>query len=168
MVDFCPVVKWSAIQMVVWKLDWKKSVYGPKCPVFKWSTNSCDFTIWIPDTHTVGYSDESGIQVFYIQMVNVTVRLFNIPHGAKCLIIFLNWNFLWLEDLKWTKTSRLVSETTPTWASDRLCWDPLSLPPAIVEDSFLCDTARCVQIEASPCVSSARRSPCCGRQCWSC
>ena len=27
-----------------------------------------DFTIWIPDMYTVQYSDESGIQVFGIQM----------------------------------------------------------------------------------------------------
>ena len=57
MVDLCVVVKWSGIWMVVWKPDWKKPVYGPKCPVFKWFTNSLDFTIWMPDTHTVQYSD---------------------------------------------------------------------------------------------------------------
>ena len=42
--------------MVVWKQDWKKPVYGPKCPVFEWSAKSRDFTTWIPDTHTVLYS----------------------------------------------------------------------------------------------------------------
>ena len=35
MVDLCPVVKRSGIQMVVWKPDWKKPGYGPKCPVFE-------------------------------------------------------------------------------------------------------------------------------------
>ena len=35
------------------------------------TAKSCDFTIWIPDNHTVHYSDESGIQVFGIQMVTV-------------------------------------------------------------------------------------------------
>ena len=34
MVDLCPVVKWSGIQMVVWKPDLKKPVYGSKCQVF--------------------------------------------------------------------------------------------------------------------------------------
>ena len=53
------------------KTGLKKPVYGPKCPVFEQSVKSCDFTIWIPDTHTVWYSDESGIQVFSIQMVTV-------------------------------------------------------------------------------------------------
>ena len=52
--------------MVVWKPDWKKPGYGPKCSVFDWSR---DFTIWILETHTVWYSDESSIQVFGIQMV---------------------------------------------------------------------------------------------------
>ena len=56
---------------MVWKLDWKKPFYGSKLSVFKWSAKSRDFTIWIPDTHTVQYSDESGIQVFGIQMVTV-------------------------------------------------------------------------------------------------
>ena len=53
MVDLCPVVKWFGIQMVVWKPDRKKSVYGPKCLVFEWSAKSRDFTIWILDTRTV-------------------------------------------------------------------------------------------------------------------
>ena len=48
MVDLCPVVIWSGIQMEVWKLHWKKTVYGPKCLVFKWSAKLHDFTIWIP------------------------------------------------------------------------------------------------------------------------
>ena len=42
--------------MVVWKPDCQKPVYGPKCPVFKWSAKSCDFFIWILDNHTVQYS----------------------------------------------------------------------------------------------------------------
>ena len=72
MADLCPVLKGSSIWIVVWKLDQKKPVYGPKCLVFEWSAKSCDFTIWIPDTHTVRYSDESDIQVFGIQMVTVS------------------------------------------------------------------------------------------------
>ena len=48
----CLVVKWSGIWMVVWKPDWKKPVHGPNCR-----------HIWITDTHTVWYSDESGNQV---------------------------------------------------------------------------------------------------------
>ena len=57
--------------MVVWKPERKKAVHGLWCPVFKWSTKSCDFNIWILDTHTVWYSDESGIQMFSFQMVTV-------------------------------------------------------------------------------------------------
>ena len=53
------------------KTGLKKPVYGTKCLVFEWSANSCDLTIWIGDTHTVQYSDESSIQVFDIQMVTV-------------------------------------------------------------------------------------------------
>ena len=53
------------------KTGLKKPVYGPKCPVFKWSIKSRDFTIQISDTHTVQYSDESCILVFGIQMVTI-------------------------------------------------------------------------------------------------
>ena len=53
------------------KPKWKKPVYGPKCPIFKWSAMSPDFTIWIPDTQSIWYSDESGIWVSSIQMVTV-------------------------------------------------------------------------------------------------
>ena len=81
MVDLCPVVKWSGIQMVVWKPDWKKPVYGPKCLVFEWCAKSHDFTIWIADTHTVLYSDESSIRVLGIQMV--TVLLFGKWHPSS-------------------------------------------------------------------------------------
>ena len=59
MVDLWPVVKRSGIQMVVWKPDQKKPVYGPKCPVIEWSAKSRNFTIWITDTQTVRYS---GVQ----------------------------------------------------------------------------------------------------------
>ena len=78
MVDLCPVVKWPGIQMAWYsngglKTRLKKPDYGPKCPVFEWSDKSRDFTIWIPDTHTVWYSDESVIQVFSIQMATVVL-----------------------------------------------------------------------------------------------
>ena len=39
--------------VTIWILDNS----GPKCPVFNWSAKSRDFTIWIPDTHAVRYSD---------------------------------------------------------------------------------------------------------------
>ena len=42
--------------MVVQKANWKKPVYGPKFLVFEWSAKSHDFTIWIPDAHTIQYS----------------------------------------------------------------------------------------------------------------
>ena len=57
--------------MVVLKPDWKKLVYGKKCPVFEWLAKSRDFAIWIPDYYTEQYSAESGNQVFRIQMVTV-------------------------------------------------------------------------------------------------
>ena len=59
------VFKWgrfvSGCQMVRYsngglKTGLKKPDYGPKCSVFEWSAKSCDFTIWIPDTHTIQYS----------------------------------------------------------------------------------------------------------------
>ena len=62
------------------KTGLKKPVYGPKCLVFQWSAESLDFTLWNLDTHTVRYSDESGFQVFSVQMVTVytnTVRIWN-------------------------------------------------------------------------------------------
>ena len=58
----------------------KKPVNGPKCPVFKWSAKSRDLVISIPDTHTVWYSDESGFQVFSIQMVTVLVLFGRLLH----------------------------------------------------------------------------------------
>ena len=57
--------------MAVWKLDWKKTANGPKWLIIKWSPKSRDLPIWIPDTHTVRYSDESSLQVFSIWMVTV-------------------------------------------------------------------------------------------------
>ena len=53
------------------KTGLKNPVYGPKCTEFKWSAMSHDFNIWIPETHTVRYSDESSIKVFGIQMVTI-------------------------------------------------------------------------------------------------
>ena len=66
----------SGCQMVQYtndglKTGLKKPVYGPNCLVFKWSVKSCDFTIWIPDTPSVWYSNESSIRVSGIQMVTV-------------------------------------------------------------------------------------------------
>ena len=46
--------------------------YGPKCQVLEWSAKSCDFTIWILDTDTIRYLDESGIQVLGIQIITVS------------------------------------------------------------------------------------------------
>ena len=67
MVDLCPVVKCSSIQMVL-KNGLKKPVYGTKCLAFKWSAKSYHFIILILETRTVWYSDQSGIQVFGVQM----------------------------------------------------------------------------------------------------
>ena len=56
------------------KIGLKIACWWSKCMVFEWSAKSRDLTIWILDTHTVGYSDESGIQVFGIQMVTVVIK----------------------------------------------------------------------------------------------
>ena len=56
MVDLCPVVKMVWYSNGGLKTGQKKPVYGPNCPAFEWSTKSHDFTILIPDTHTVQYS----------------------------------------------------------------------------------------------------------------
>ena len=61
------------------KTGLKKACYGPKCTVFKWSTKSRDFIIWILDTHTVRYSDESNFKVFGIQIVIVQYE--RVPTG---------------------------------------------------------------------------------------
>ena len=53
----------------------KRPVYGPKCLVFKWFAKLHDFTIWMLGTKSVRYSDESGFQVFSIQMVTVILNL---------------------------------------------------------------------------------------------
>ena len=63
MVDLC-----TSIEMVVLKLDWKSLFMVQNV---EWSAKSCDFTIWIPDTHIVWHSEEYGNQVFEIQMVIV-------------------------------------------------------------------------------------------------
>ena len=64
----CQIVRYSNGSL---KTRLKKPVYAPKCQVLEWSPKSHDFTIWKPDNHTVQYSDESGIQVLFIQMVTV-------------------------------------------------------------------------------------------------
>ena len=51
-VSGCQMVRYSNGGL---KTGQKNPVYGPKCPVLKWSAKSCDLTIWIPDTHTVRY-----------------------------------------------------------------------------------------------------------------
>ena len=76
MVYLCLVVRWSGIGMVVWKPDWKKPVYGQRCPIFEWSAKSRDFTIWILDTHTVQYSgvwysDGNCIAVLFVSLIAI-------------------------------------------------------------------------------------------------
>ena len=83
MVYLCPVVKWSGIQMVVWKSDWKNYVSGPKC-----SAKSRDFNIWIPDTHTVQYSgvwySYGHWNVLHLQRIQFSSRHFIFyPHLMK-------------------------------------------------------------------------------------
>ena len=51
MVDLCPV--WFS--NVGLKTGLKKPVYGPKCPAFKWSAKSCDFTIRMLPVFVVCY-----------------------------------------------------------------------------------------------------------------
>ena len=61
----CTVVKWSSIQMVVWKPDWKKPVCGQKCPVCEWSGKSHYFTIWIPSPKVSGIQMNTVFSVRY-------------------------------------------------------------------------------------------------------
>ena len=64
LVDLCPVFKWFRCQMLVWKQDWKKLVYGPKCLVgqvtWLYHLNTrhpyCSVFIWIQYSG-VRYSD---------------------------------------------------------------------------------------------------------------
>ena len=75
------------------KTGLKKACLWSKCPVFESSAKSCDFTIWILDTHTVQYSDESSIHVFGIQMVTVfcNILLICLP---LVLLFCLSWFIL--------------------------------------------------------------------------
>ena len=85
-----PVVIWSGIWMVVWNPDWKKPVESPKCLVFEWSYKSPDFTIWIPDTHTVRYSGVQNSDGYcYHQYSNLSkvVLLTNAPFFKVILIL---------------------------------------------------------------------------------
>ena len=66
----CQMVRYSNGGL---KTGLKKPEYGPKCPVFKWSTKLCDLTIWIPDIHSVQYSDESGIHI-----ITVIIKILNL------------------------------------------------------------------------------------------
>ena len=63
MVGLCPFFQMVRYSNGGLKTGLKKLVTDQKCPVFEWSAKSRDFTIGIPDTHTVWYSDESGIQM---------------------------------------------------------------------------------------------------------
>ena len=84
MVDVRPVVEWSGIQMVVWKTE--KACLRYKMSGLEWSAicqswyitviqyeqvieESRDFTIWISDTHTIWYSDESGFQMVTVNEI---------------------------------------------------------------------------------------------------
>ena len=64
-----------------------------KCSVFIWSAKSYDFTIWIQYTHTVWYSDESGIQVFSIQMVTVFQNLIGFFKLSQVRLVNLMYYF---------------------------------------------------------------------------
>ena len=59
-----PVVKWSSIQMVIWKPVWKKPVME-----FEWSPSQVTLPFGYRTPISSGFSDESSIQVLGIQMV---------------------------------------------------------------------------------------------------
>ena len=106
MVDLCPVVKWSGIWMVVWKLDWKSPVYGPKCPVFKWSAKSRDYHLntghpnwlafrWIWYSG-VRYSDGYSTHNLFWDLLSIRLP-------AKLVVLSTRWrNYLttWLWQLR--------------------------------------------------------------------
>ena len=71
MVDLCPVFKWWFENRTENRTE-KKPVYGPKCPVLKWSHKSHDLTNHLNTGHPHRrYADESGIKVLGIQMVTL-------------------------------------------------------------------------------------------------
>ena len=70
--------------MVVWKPDRIRPVYDPKCPVFKWTAKSCDFTIWIPDTHSVRYSGVWYSDGYWNMFIELTFS----SHSVNFRLIF--------------------------------------------------------------------------------
>ena len=74
----------------IWKPDQKNVwfsnvssfwIVGFRIPtVFKWSAKSCDFTIWIQDTHTLWYLDESGIQM--VKVSDLMDQIYLLPQVA--------------------------------------------------------------------------------------
>ena len=79
MEDLSPVVKWSGIWMVVWKPDWIRPVYDPKCLVFKYPP----IHVTLPFEYQTPIL--SGIQVLGIQMVTVPQVVFKMS-AFGCLV----------------------------------------------------------------------------------
>ena len=95
MVDLCPVVKWSGIQMGVWKPDWEKALYGPKCLV-QWGSSTEQFRysdgLWSRPFETEFQNGRSKLGRFiynenlfiYIKQLRLAmVRFSNGPYHSK-------------------------------------------------------------------------------------
>ena len=92
------------------KTGLKKPVYCPKCPVFKWSARSPDFTIWILDNTVrylgVGYSNGCCICSWHFieywmhahDQITVAIRIpdFQIP---EFFLKLTGWVFEWWTNL---------------------------------------------------------------------
>ena len=107
-----PISLWATKHNLVKLKIW---LNGTKFPVLEWSAKSSEFPIWIPDTHTVKYSDESGIQVFSIQMVNV------FHSRAKAIDLF-------------TEAIKLNPQSAAMLAKRGTCYLKLEKPNACIRD----------------------------------
>ena len=85
MVDLCPVVKWSGIQMVVQKPDQKYLLYGQKCLVFKWSVWSCDKYHLKTGFLKVRFSNESGVR--YSDEYCIQATKYDLPDPSNGCIL---------------------------------------------------------------------------------
>ena len=87
MVDLCPGVKWSGIQMVVWKLDWKSLFMVQNV---RYLNGPPSYVTWPFEYQT---PIMSGIEVFGVQMVTVLqsvslgIWLIN-PHSSRLVTHF--------------------------------------------------------------------------------
>ena len=107
MVDLCLVVKWSSIQLVVWKSDWKK-------PVLEWSA-----VAWLYHSNTGHHFCPvfRWIQYSYCYCIKKTLSLF-VCRFTVCTYSF--WRIFCLSSLFYLSHTRCYSpsfhrNTSPKW-----------------------------------------------------